>query len=142
MRAVRIDKMTLAALEAILLLYKNCSWGEIPTLYMLTKSMETMKTQAQLLYKGLSKVIGNQGYVDIIDGYSKAGGGSFPGYEIPTKVVAVYLKNISAQEFSKKLRQASIPIIGRIKKDRFLLDVRTMYDEDIVKTVKMVDELL
>lgn len=141
-RAVRIDKMTLAALEAVLLLYKDGSWCEIPALHMLTKTVKIMEEEARLLYKGLSGIIGDKGSVEIIDDFSETGGGSFPGHEMPTKAVAVDIKDISAQKISERLRQAPIPVIGRIKKDKFLLDVRTMTEGDIMKTIEMVGKLI
>ncbi|MDD4569752.1 MAG: L-seryl-tRNA(Sec) selenium transferase, partial [Tepidanaerobacteraceae bacterium] len=141
-RAVRIDKMTLAAIEALLMLYKDGCWREIPTLYMLTKPVEIMEAEARLLYEGLYNVIGNKGQVEIIDDFSETGAGSFPGHEIPTKAVAINLKDISAQGISERLRKAQVPIIGRIKKDKFLLDVRTLTEEDIAKTIKMVGTLI
>ena len=141
-RALRIDKMTLAAIETLLTLYKEERWQEIPTLYMLTKSMKAMKRQALMLYDGLLSVIENKGHVEIIDDYSEIGGGSFPDYKIPTKAVAIELKNMSTENLSRKLRRCPVPIIGRIKRDKFIFDVRTMTDEDIAKTIEMVGMLV
>jgi L-seryl-tRNA(Ser) seleniumtransferase len=141
-RAVRIDKMTLAALEAVLLLYKDGFWHKVPTVNMLTKSLKTMEAQARLLYEGLTNIIGGKGQVKIIDDISETGGGSYPGHEMPTKAVTVEIKEISAQKISERLREAPVPVIGRIKKDKFLLDVRTMTDEDIIKTIEMVGKLI
>ena len=141
-RAVRVDKMTLAALEAVLLLYKDGYWNEIPTIHMLTRSLQIMEEQARLLHKGLTDIIGDKGQVKIIDDISETGGGSFPGHEMPTKAVTMEINEISAQKISERLREVPIPVIGRIKKDKFLLDVRTMTDEDIMKTIEMVGKLI
>jgi len=141
-RAVRIDKMTLAALEAVLKLYKKQNWKYIPTINMLTKSPEELQEAAAFLAKGLEKSIGQRGKIQVVDDVSQAGGGSYPGHRIPTKAVAITLNSTSTAEISQKLRQAPIPIIGRIKEDRFLFDVRTMSREDINKTIEMVASLL
>ena len=141
-RAVRVDKMTLAALEAVLLLYKDGYWNEIPTIHMLTRSLQILEEQARLLHKGLTDIIGDKGQVKIIDDISETGGGSFPGHEMPTKAVTMEINEISAQKISERLREVPIPVIGRIKKDKFLLDVRTMTDEDIMKTIEMVGKLI
>ncbi|HHV17899.1 MAG TPA: L-seryl-tRNA(Sec) selenium transferase [Thermoanaerobacterales bacterium] len=141
-RAVRVDKMTLAALEAVLLFYKDGYWDEIPTIHMLTRSLQILEEQARLLHKGLTDIIGDKGQVKIIDDISETGGGSFPGHEMPTKAVTMEINEISAQKISERLREVPIPVIGRIKKDKFLLDVRTMTDEDIMKTIEMVGKLI
>jgi L-seryl-tRNA(Ser) seleniumtransferase len=90
----------------------------------------------------LTDIIGDKGQVKIIDDISETGGGSFPGHEMPTKAVTMEINEISAQKISERLREVPIPVIGRIKKDKFLLDVRTMTDEDIMKTIEMVGKLI
>lgn len=141
-RAVRIDKMTLAALEVVLMFYKDEMYENIPTLYMLTKPMKIMEQDAMFLAKGLREKLGDKGTVHIIDDVSEAGGGSFPGHVMPTKAVEVSLKNMSAGELSRRLRNSSVPIIGRVRRDMLVLDVRTMNREDIYKTIEMVESLI
>lgn len=141
-RAVRIDKLTLSALEAVLMLYKYEQYEEIPLYNMLSKSEEKLQQAAEELAYRLKKVISNKGEVAIVDDVSEVGGGALPGEEIPTKAVAIKPKNVSVETLATKLRHVEIPVIGRIKNDRLLLDVRTMSKEDIKIAVEMVMEAL
>lgn len=141
-RAVRIDKLTLSALEAVLMLYKYEQYEEIPLYNMLSKSEEKLQQDAEELAYRLKKVITNKGEVAIVDDVSEVGGGALPGEEIPTKAVAIKPKNVSVEILATKLRHVETPVIGRIKNDSLLLDVRTMSKEDIKIAVKMVMEAL
>jgi L-seryl-tRNA(Ser) seleniumtransferase len=141
-RAVRIDKLTLAALEAVLRFYKDEEWQKIPVLSMLTKSRAVMEAQAQKLAAGIADVLGKNGNVEVVEDVSQAGGGALPGANIPTVTVAVGLEGIPAQELAQRLRNAPTPIIGRIKRDRFLLDLRTLNEKDIEKVIEMVRNIL
>lgn len=141
-RAVRIDKLTLSALEAVLMLYKYEQYHEIPIYRMLSKTQKELQLYAEKLAKGLKDVIKDQGEICIIDDVSEVGGGALPGEQMATKVVAIQHNTMSADTLAKKLRNARIPVIGRIKKDRFLLDLRTMSQEDIKTVVDMVGEIL
>ncbi|TYP57580.1 L-seryl-tRNA(Sec) selenium transferase [Thermosediminibacter litoriperuensis] len=141
-RALRIDKLTLSALEAVLRLYRDDSLDRIPVIKMLSKSPEDMEKDARQLTAGLQKVIRERGTVEIIDDVSQVGGGSLPGVELPTKAVALSLREMGPEELAERLRKARIPVIGRVKKDRFLLDVRTMSEEDLKTAVEMVGSVL
>ncbi|ADL07540.1 L-seryl-tRNA(Sec) selenium transferase [Thermosediminibacter oceani] len=141
-RALRIDKLTLSALEAVLKLYRSESLDRIPVIKMLSKSQEDMEKDARQLAAELQKVVRERGTVEIIDDVSQVGGGSLPGAELPTKAVALSLRETGPEELAERLRKARIPVIGRIKKDRFLLDVRTMSEEDLKTAVEMVGSVL
>lgn len=141
-RAVRVDKLTLAALEAVLMLYKYQQYDEIPIYKMLLKTEKELQKDAEKLAKGLREVIGAKGEVCVIDDVSEVGGGALPGEQMPTKTVAIKHNTMSADTLAKKLRNVKIPVIGRIKKDRLLFDLRTMFQDDIKIAVKMVREII
>lgn len=129
-RALRIDKLTLAALEATLRLYLDPERAmvEIPTLAMLSADVYTVRVKAERLMQKLMP-LGEQ--VQIVDELSQVGGGSVPGETMPSVAIAVVTSKLSADELEKLLRGWSVPIVGRIAKDRLLLDMRTVAEEEI-----------
>ncbi len=137
-RALRIDKLTLAALEATLRLYRDFDTAikRIPTLRMITTPIEELTSEALKLKDKLEKVAGAKFSFSVEDNYSQVGGGALPGQNIPTKVVSVVSEEYSAASIEKILRSFEPPIIGRIEHERYLLDVRTMTksDFDVVQT--------
>jgi len=141
-RAVRIDKLTLAALEAVLRLYKDGRWKHIPVLSMLIESKDEMEDRARRLAAGLEGVLKGKGEVETVSDVSQAGGGSLPGAEIPTTCVAISADGLSAGEMAQRLRQVPVPVIARIKKDKLLFDLRTISEKDIEKIVEMVGKAL
>ncbi|MHB1391980.1 MAG: L-seryl-tRNA(Sec) selenium transferase [Clostridia bacterium] len=131
-RAIRIDKLTLAALEGTLRLYmdKELALKEIPVLRMLTYSGEELGKRARRLYARLKKSLGAVSTISIEDDYSEVGGGSMPLHKMPTKAVAVKPSSISLVELEEKLRAYKTPVVARINKDRLMLDVRTIMDDE------------
>lgn len=131
-RAIRIDKLTLAALEGTLRLYmdKELALKEIPVLRMLTFSSEELRRRAKRLSTRLKVSIGAMGAISIEDEFSEVGGGSMPLHKMPTKVVAVKPKDISLMELEEKLRAYKTPVVARINRDRLMLDVRTIMDDE------------
>jgi len=125
-RAMRMDKLSLAALEATLKLYE--SGGEIPVLAMLTANKQDLKSKADELLKA----IGTSAHfdVEVVETMSQAGGGSLPAEDFPSFALAVMPKSLSLQEMEQRFRCWDTPIIARIHKDRLLLDVRTVARED------------
>ncbi|MGH7521116.1 MAG: L-seryl-tRNA(Sec) selenium transferase, partial [Gemmatimonadales bacterium] len=115
-RAVRADKLTLAALEATLALYRNpeVARREIPVLRMLTEDVETIKRRAQQL--------GGQ----LIEGDSEVGGGSFPGAKLKT-----WLAGFPDERLAERLRNNDPPIIARVSGSRVLLDARTIFPDQV-----------
>lgn len=132
-RALRIDKMTLAALEATLHLYRDESKAvlAIPTLNMLTLSPRIIANRAKRLQNRLKK-LGNEKLEAVIkNASSKVGGGALPLAELPTKCVGIEIKGLSANRIERLMLDATPPIIGRIENDLFVMDVRTIQDEEI-----------
>jgi len=132
-RALRIDKLTLAALESTLRHYRNIDReiDSIPTLRMITLPLDHIEKRA----KELAKLMKNAGdpriSVCLVDVFSRPGGGAFPLQKLPSKGVGVKVQGISANAVEKKMRGNDIPIIGRIEEDRFIMDLRTIQDDEL-----------
>jgi len=132
-RALRIDKMTLAALEATLRLYRDEDRAirQIPTLRMLTMDSNELADRADRLADDLSAIGGSQLEISRIERFSKAGGGALPLLELPSKCLAIKVQGMSANKLEKNMRLNSPPIIGRIEDDRFIMDPRTLLEADL-----------
>ena len=142
-RAMRVDKMTLAALEATLDTYLDPEKAqqEIPTIRMLAIDPALLKLRAEALYEKLTAL----GVTcQVIPEQDQVGGGSVPTQLLPTWAVAVDPQNVTVDGLEERLRkERDIPIIGRIVKDRYLLDTRTLWEEDfdyIAQAVKEADQ--
>ena len=134
-RAMRLDKMTLAALEATLRIYlePDEALTKIPTLRMLTEPVEDVKERAKVLAHALRKqVTARQAHLEVVEETGRAGGGSLPMCDIATYCVRIEFKCGCAQDCERFLQQKRrIPVIGRIKKEAVLLDARTICADDI-----------
>ena len=129
-RALRVDKLTYAALEATLLAYIKRDHDAIPTLKMMRLTKEEIFARAEALAKGLH-AMALKIKVEIVDGESVIGGGAAPSSVLPTRLLAVTCVNLSADELSTRLRQSDPPIIARVEDGRVLLDLRTVFpDQD------------
>ncbi|BBD08417.1 L-seryl-tRNA(Sec) selenium transferase [Desulfovibrio ferrophilus] len=132
-RALRIDKMTLAALEATLRLYLDplTARRSVPTLKMITATADELKVRARRLKNRLGRDLGDTATVDLVPGVSRVGGGSFPERDLPTTLVTVEPSTkMAADELKARLRDTTPPLIGRIEDDRFCLDPRTLEDKE------------
>jgi len=131
-RALRIDKFTLAALEATLKFYEDplVAITHIPTLKMMTQHPEQLKRKAVNLRRRLARSIPEGFHFKVVPSFSRAGGGALPEEGLPTYCVTVLSETISAVKLEKILREADPPVIARIEKDRVLFDVRTLMDDD------------
>lgn len=132
LRAFRMDKLSLAALEATLRLLKKGDIGmqSIPLVQMLTASNEGLTAKAEILATGLASCFSGDA-VRIIEVVGRAGGGSLPEEEIPSVAVALTLRHLGLQQAVSLLRQARIPVICRIADDRLIFDMRTIALEEI-----------
>ena len=133
LRAVRIDKLTLAALEATLRLYRDerRALVAIPTLHMLTTAADELAKRADRIIRRFRRVLPGTVSLEKQEGESSAGGGSFPLLQLKTSLIEVQIVGAPPQQIEAVLRRAVVPVIGRIHRDRFLLDVRTILDRDL-----------
>ena len=136
-RALRIDKLTLAALESTLRYYRNIDTGmdSIPTLRMLTLPFGHIETKAKELGKMLENIGDTRMSIKLINLSSRAGGGALPLLNLPSKGVGVEVQGISANSIEEYLRNNELPIIGRIEDDIFIMDLRTVQDDELL-TIK------
>jgi len=131
-RALRPDKVTLAALEAVLSEYLNSekAFRCIPVLSMLAKSVEQLDREAKLLADEIVEGLGEAAEVSIVEGASEAGGGALPTHPLPSRIVSVRPTALSAAAIEQSLRNHEPPIIARIQRDAILLDPRTLAESD------------
>ena len=131
-RALRVDKMTLAALEATLRLYLDpeLARSRVPTLNMITASAGDLRRKARTLRARLTKTLDGLARVGTRPGMSRVGGGSFPEQDLPTTLVTVRAENISAEKLRQRLLAVEIPVVGRVEDDCFCLDPRTLAVEE------------
>ena len=124
-RAVRADKLTLAALEATLALYRDHTTArrEIPVLRMLTEDSDSVKRRATAVLQG----VGDK--AELVEGDSEVGGGSFPGAKLKTWLVGI--KHPAPDTYVTQLRSFNPPIIARVAGSRVLLDARTIFPEQV-----------
>ncbi|MBS4537151.1 L-seryl-tRNA(Sec) selenium transferase [Clostridium sp. D2Q-11] len=130
-RAIRVDKMTIAALELILREYldEDKAIRNIPTLRMLTIQLEEIGIKAEKLYNLIIKNVDKLS-VEIVDDFSQVGGGSLPLEQIPTKVLSIKSEDFSVNLLEESLRTFRTPIITRINNNNLLIDLRTVEEKD------------
>ena len=143
-RALRIDKLTLAALESTLRHYRspNKAADAIPTLQMLTLPFDDIKTKAKKLEKMLKGISDTLLTVKRINILSKVGGGALPLLNLPSKGVSIKIKSITPNALEKHMRNNEIPIIGRIEEDIFIMDVRTIKDDEFPMIKNAIEKVL
>ncbi len=143
-RALRIDKLTLAALESTLRHYRNIDReiDSIPTLRMLTLSLTHIESKAKTLAEMLENIDDARLSVDLIDTTSRPGGGALPLLTLPSKGVGVKVQGISANAVEEQMRNHEIPIIGRIEEDLFIMDLRTISDDELPTIKHAVEHML
>ena len=129
-RALRADKVCLAALEATLTAYlEGTAREELPSLKMLHAPVEEMKEKADLLAKEIALTAPNLA-VDVAPSVARSGGGTLPLHEIPSYAVRLVDETEDADAVAEKLRSADPPVVGRVGERRIWLDVRTLLDGD------------
>ena len=126
-RALRVDKLTIAVLEATISLYVRGNSDAIPALGMIRLSKEHVAARAARLAEAISSQPGF--HASLEEGESVIGGGSTPGQSLPTTLVAVAHHAFSAQELDVRLRRNSPPIVARVERDKLLLDLRTVFED-------------
>ena len=127
-RALRVDKLTYAALETTLLAYVKRDVDAIPTLKMMNLSQAEIGQRAEALGEKLRSGTRKIQF-EIIDGESVVGGGAAPSSTLPTRLLALTCEGLSADELLTRLRNSDPPIIARVEEGRVLIDLRTAFPE-------------
>ncbi|MGB4503462.1 MAG: L-seryl-tRNA(Sec) selenium transferase [Syntrophaceticus sp.] len=142
LRALRVDKMTLAALEATLRVYlEEDAQKKIPVLQMLSISAAELEQNALKLKEMLAGILKDSCDILIKPGVSRAGGGSLPLADLPTTQVVLYPKNMSPTDLAERLRQGDPPVVVRLQEDGVIIDPRTLLpgdDEILAKALQLV----
>ena len=133
LRALRLDKLTLAALEGTLRLYldERLALAEIPVLRMLTVSVAELRGRGKKLLRRLRRTLPEGFSLELIDGVSQPGGGSYPLLSLPTVLLTISRDGLSPQEIESRFRSARVPVVGRISSGTFTLDLRTVMEEEL-----------
>jgi L-seryl-tRNA(Ser) seleniumtransferase len=139
MRAFRLDKMTLASLEATFSLYLNeeRACQEVPVLRMLAVPLEELHRRAEGLALKLRQIESLQ-RVDVIEDTAYVGGGSLPDQAMKTVVVAVQCADVDDAEFAERLRAGTPAVVGRLQQGSILLDLRTIFPDQEQSLVQCV----
>ncbi len=142
LRALRMDKLNLAALEATLRLYRDerQALAEIPTLRMLTMTPKELSSRAERLTRYLKKHLPENVSLNRHPGESSSGGGSFPLLQLPTTLVEIKIAGVTPSKTESALRRTSTPVVGRIHRERFLIDVRTILVNDFSSLLASLQE--
>jgi L-seryl-tRNA(Ser) seleniumtransferase len=128
-RALRVDKLIYAALEATLLAYVRHDHDSIPAVRMMRLTKEEIGKRAENL---ASRLAGQKLKFEILDGESLLGGGAAPSSVLPTRILAITCEGLSADELATHLRGSDPPIVTRVEEARVLLDLRTVFPEQDV----------
>ena len=129
-RALRVDKLTYAALEATLLEFvRGTAPSGVPIVRMVTLGREAIEARAHRVMNAVAGRAGGALDLTIIEGTSMLGGGAAPEEGLPTALLAVGSKSFSARAIQEGLRRATLPVVARIEEGRVLLDLRTVLEE-------------
>ncbi len=142
-RALRIDKLTLVALEETLRLYQDeeTAIKEIPTLSMICETYDSVRKRATRLLRMIKNKNGTNFSIEIQIGNSMVGGGALPLCEIKSTVIALKPKKMSVNAIEEWFRYYEPPIICRLERDTVILDIRTIQNHEFKTIAKAVDEL-
>ena len=139
-RALRVDKLTYAALEATLLAYVKRDYDALPALRMMSFSKREIAERAEGVARettaGSSKLV-----LELVDGESVIGGGAAPSAVLPTTLLALSCEGLSADELAARLRASDPPIIARVENGRVLLDLRTVFPRQDSLLIAALDGL-
>ena len=141
-RALRIDKFTIAALEATLYAYEaGTALETIPTLRMLTEPLAGIRRRARGLLRRIPAEVQRALGAQVVEAHSQVGGGALPTLDLPTAALALGTASRPAQSLDEGLRAARPPVLGRLLDDRLLLDCRTVLPGDIPALAHAVSSL-
>lgn len=142
-RALRIDKLTLLALEETLRLYRDphAVMEEIPTLRMICQGYASLAAKAERLYALVRSFASDRFSIELTDGASKVGGGALPLQELKSRLLCLVPGTLSAQEMEGWLRSYVPPVIARLERDRVMLDVRTIQETEFERVAQAIRDL-
>jgi len=130
LRAFRVDKTTLAALQSTLLAYLENRESELPLWQMALLTPEDLELRSKSLVGALAFKDSSDCDIQVVRGNSAAGGGSAPGAEIPTALIKISCKSLGGGQLSKSLINNDPPVIGRVEDEALTLDLRTVAESD------------
>ncbi|MBN1163986.1 MAG: L-seryl-tRNA(Sec) selenium transferase [Candidatus Krumholzibacteriota bacterium] len=134
-RVLRVDKLSLAALEQVLIHYWRGEFDRLPVWRMMTADIDSLRIRAEHLADRLRSGLGKEGKISVVAGEGSIGGGSFPINPLPSMLIRINLSAGMAEKLSLLLRRSKPAILVRIKGDSLYLDLRTV-DEDDVKLIQ------
>ena len=142
-RALRVDKLTLLALQETLYMYrdKEKAIAHIPTLRMICQPYQNVCRKAKRLQGLIGEINADNFSVGLCDGFSRIGGGAMPLEEIQSRLVCISPQKLSAPHIEKLLRSSTPPIIARLEKDQVLLDVRTIQEKELKVVAEAIREI-
>ncbi len=143
-RALRIDKMTLAALESTLRMYLDPELARqrIPTLRMITAGEKDLLQKARRLKNRIRKNIRADMELAVFPAQSRVGGGAFPEQDLPTTLVGIKIAGLSCEDIRSRLLNTDPPLVGRVEEDFFCLDPRTIDDSEMGMVVSVLKGIL
>lgn len=143
-RALRIDKLTLAALESTLRQYRDerKAVHHIPTLRMLITPLSVLEKRAKKLQRLLKKIEAPRLRTRTMECVSRSGGGALPTLDLPSRCIGIAVEDMSANAIEKWMRSNRPPIIGRIENDLFIMDIRTLQDDELPTVQHAFENLL
>jgi L-seryl-tRNA(Ser) seleniumtransferase len=131
-RALRVDKLTIAALEVTLNAYLRSAWNEIPAQRMIRMTAQELQQRAENFLRHMHTLLpSSDAKMEIADGFSLAGGGSTPDQSLPSKIIRVSSQKYAAAKLEQRLRRPAkgVSVIARVEEDRVILDLRTVFPE-------------
>jgi len=142
-RALRVDKLTYAVLEATLLAYVKRDHDAVPVLRMMRLSKDEIARRAETIISGVESSQAKSAHLklELLDGESVIGGGAAPSAILPTRLIALTHADLSADELSARLRANAPPIIARVEEGRVLIDLRTVFPEQDAVLAEMLRSL-
>ena len=138
-RALRVDKLTYAALEATLLAYVKRDHDAVPVLRMMRLSKDEIARRAEEIVSTVESAHVKHLKLELLDGESVIGGGAAPSAVLPTRLIALTHIDLSADELSARLRANNPPVIARVEDGRMLLDLRTVFPEQDAVVVEALN---
>jgi L-seryl-tRNA(Ser) seleniumtransferase len=129
-RALRVDKLTISALEVTLNAYLRSAWDEIPAQRMIRLTAEELKQRAETFVRRVQSLLPSvDAKMEIADGFSLAGGGSTPDQSLPSKIIRVSSPKYAPAKLEQRLRRPAfgISVIARVEENRVILDLRTVF---------------